>query len=398
MEPLLRVENLGKKFSRDLKASLKSGARSLIRTYLGDKQRAATLESKEFWAVRDVSFELRRGEVLAILGQNGAGKSTLLKCIAGKLRHDVGSVQMNGSIGHLLEMSAGFEPALSGRENARLRGRLMNLRGKALDKYVADVAEFADIGEFLDSPVQFYSSGMRARLGFAASSVMNPDILIIDEVLAVGDLSFRLKCYERINEMARNAAVLFVSHSLGQVARMCNRGLYLEKGRALYDGDVQRAITLYQDKLGHGNEKVKRHTLNPELIGLTLLASNARAGGPGHVMAYGTPLALDIDISRLPANAQIRVVLRDASQGVIMDWNSARAPLAWPDSPATLRADLGKVELSPGAYSLFVQAMSPDGVEHLCLSESIPFRVSGDYLYAVPVQRMADWKFNQSDK
>ncbi|MEX0830738.1 MAG: polysaccharide ABC transporter ATP-binding protein [Nitrospirales bacterium] len=392
METLLRVEGLGKKFSRDLKASMKAGAKSILNSYFGARQDVVTLKSKEFWALRDVSLELRRGEVLAVLGHNGAGKSTLLKCIAGKLQSDTGSIHINGSIGHMLEMSAGFEQALSGKENVRLRGRLLNLKGRAIEKYIQEVADFADIGEFFDAPVQFYSSGMRARLGFAASSVMNSDILILDEVLAVGDLSFRIKCYERINEISRKAGVLFVSHSLGQVARMCNRGIFLEKGRVLYDGSAQEAIRIYQDKLGQGNEKSNRYVLNPDLVSIELFASGNKVSA-GQSINYGEPLALKGDISKVPREAQLRVLLRDAGSGLIMDWNSARNNIEWPRNPTCVCADLGPVELNPGAYSVSVQVMSPDGREHLCMSSAIPFRVTGELLYAIPVQKRANWSF-----
>lgn len=392
MEALLKVNQVGKKYSRDLGASLRTGARALLRSYVGDQSDTKTLEDREFWAVRDVSFELRRGEVLAILGHNGAGKSTLLKCIAGKLKLDAGTVTLNGRIGHLLEMSAGFEQTLTGRENVRLRGQLMNLRGKALDAYIDEVADFADLDEFFDSPLQFYSSGMRARLGFAASSAMKPDVLIIDEVLAVGDLSFRLKCYERINAMARSAAVLFVSHSLGQVARMCQRGIYLEKGRVLLDGPVQQAIAMYQDKLGSINEKTKRHVLNPELVDLTFFVSGVRVES-GCQIKYAESMELDIDISRVPRNAQLRVILKDAGNTLLMDWSTVRSALEWPTSPTTVRVQLGPAELNPGSYSLSLLVSSADGIEHLCISESLTFRVVGALHYALAVQRRANWIF-----
>jgi len=391
MGSLLKVEKAGKKFSRDLKASLRTGARSLLRSYLaGDTNTQTPLEAEEFWALKDVSFELRRGDVLAIIGQNGAGKSTLLKCIAGKLQLDAGKIELNGQIGHLLEMSAGFDPTLTGRENVQLRGRLMNLRGAQLADYVSQVAEFAELDEFFDSPVQFYSSGMKARLGFSASSVMTPDLLIIDEVLAVGDLSFKLKCYERINDLAKNAAVLFVSHSLGQVARMCTRGMYLEKGRVLLQGEAQEAIAMYQDKLGQGNEKAKRQTLNPELVSLKLMVGAQQYQADARI-PYGEELVLEMDVSRIPANAQLRVYLRDASSGIVMDWNSARSDFFRAESMSKVRAGLGPAELNPGAYSLTLQVMSHDGREHHCVSDRVNFRVSGDLLYAVPIQRRAKW-------
>lgn len=392
MAALLKVQGLSKKYSRDLKASVGFAARDLLRGIVGVSDDKPKLRKTEFWALKDVNFELCRGEVLAILGHNGAGKSTLLKCIAGKLHVDSGSVTRKGEIGYLLEMSAGFSPTMTGRDNVSVRGRLMGKRGKSLDSYISQVEEFAGIGEFFDAPVQFYSSGMKSRLGFAASSVMEPDILIIDEVLAVGDLAFRLQCYERINEMARKAAVIFVSHSTGQVARLCDRGIYLDKGRVLFNGGVQEAISLYQDQLGVKSENKQGHSLNPELVSFTVIADGA-IWSKENSIAYGSLLSLDIDVSKLQPHSQIRVVLKDVSQSVIADWNSARTQLDWPDVKKSLRSELGPVELAPGYYSLFLQIMSPDGVEHLCFSESVSFRVSGDYLYANAIQRNARWSF-----
>lgn len=397
MDALLQVEGLWKKYSRNLGASVRYAAKDLLRNATGAGSGNRELRDTEFWALREVDLTLRRGEVIGVLGHNGAGKSTLLKCIAGKLCADKGKVVRRGELGHLLEMSAGFAPSMTGRDNVSVRGRLMGKRGKDLARYIAQVEEFADIDEFFDSPVQFYSSGMKSRLGFAASSVIEPDILIIDEALAVGDLAFRLRCYERINEISRKAAVIYVSHSIAQVARLCNRGIYLEKGRVLFDGGVQQSIALYQDKLGVHNENKRGHVFHADLVSLDLLVGGETLT-PGQLVPYGTSLTLNVDISKLPVNAQVRILLKDSSQSVLMDWNSARVSLAWPHSATYLRADLGKAELSPGAYSLSVQIMSPDGVDHLSLSEAIPFRVTGDYFYAIPVQRMANWNFSDGKK
>jgi lipopolysaccharide transport system ATP-binding protein len=392
-ETLLEVEGLWKKYSRDLKASVRFAAKDLFRSSIGLMANAPPdLRETEFWALKDISFTLKRGEVLALVGHNGAGKSTLLKCIAGKISADRGNIARKGEIGHLLEMSAGFVPTMTGRENVAIRGRLMGKRGKGLKRYIEEVEEFADIEEFFDSPVQFYSSGMKSRLGFAASSVIEPDILIIDEVLAVGDLAFRLRCYERINQIARNAAVLFVSHSLGQVARMCNRGIYLEKGQVLLDGSTQSAIAAYQDRLGEANEKTKRHVLNPEMISFSLLVFGDKVES-GHKVQYGESLGLDIDVSKIPSKAQIRILLKDAASGLIMDWNSARNPMEWPEHPRRVRADLGKAELNPGAYSLSILVSTPDGIGQVCVSDALPFRVVGDLFYAVTIQKQADWLF-----
>ncbi len=392
MDKLLHVNGLWKKYSRDLNASVRYATRELLHNATGVNQSGNQLRDTEFWALRDINFSLRRGEVLGILGHNGAGKSTLLKCIAGKLHNERGQVIRNGELGHLLEMSAGFAPMLTGRDNITIRGQLLGKRGKDLQHYISEVEEFAGVEEFFDAPVQFYSSGMKSRLGFAASSVIEPDILIIDEVLAVGDLAFRLRCYERINELARKSAVIFVSHSIGQVSRLCTRGMYLEKGKMLYEGDVQQTISMYQDNIGIGSAGKKYTTLNPELTTLRFLVEGQICEGESDV-DYGSNIKVDVDVSSLPKDAQIRIILKDISQNLLMDWNSKRGNIAWPESARFIRVDLGQAELASGIYLLSAQIMTPNGAEHLCISEPVVFRVKGDMLYPNAVQKQANWEF-----
>jgi len=392
MDSLIEVNDLWKKYSRNLKASLRYAARDLLASSVGAHSVEEKLRESEFWALRNINFSVQRGEVLGIMGHNGAGKSTLLKCIANKIKYDRGSVDIRGELAHLIEMSAGFSPTMSGRANVKVRGQLLGKRGKQLKQYIDEVAEFADIGEFFDSPVQFYSSGMKSRLGFAASSVINPDILILDEVLAVGDLPFRIKCYERINELAKKTAVLFVSHSPGQVARLCDRAIYIEKGRQVYEGDPQGAIALYQDKLEKAGQSKTKGVLNPEMVSLIFKANNQQCD-PGKKISYGDELTLEIDISRIPPDSQLRVILRSTASGAIADWNSVRSQLQWPDSATKLVVELGYAELNPGSYSLSLQVMSPNGREHICLSEHLPFRVGGELMYGIAMQKRANWIF-----
>ena len=392
METLIEVKSLWKKYSKNLKASAKYAARDMLKNSFGTSKLSEQLRETEFWALQDISFSVQRGEVLGIMGHNGAGKSTLLKCIAGKLKSDVGEINMKGNLSHLIEMSAGFSPTMTGRSNVRVRGQLLGKRGKDLNVFVDKVAEFADIGEFFDAPVQFYSSGMKSRLGFAASSVLEPDILILDEVLAVGDLPFRLKCYERINELVRNAAVLFVSHSQGQISRLCHRVIYLQKGLAIYDGDAQGALSLYREKMDEKIIKKSNNTLNPDLVSFSLIA-NGKPKAQECNLSYGDHLKLEINISRVPRDSQIRILLKSMARGVLMDWNSARNNLEWPISANKILADIGSIELSPGSYSFSLQVMSQDGREHLCLSEQFLFRVGGNLMYELPIQRRASWLF-----
>jgi lipopolysaccharide transport system ATP-binding protein len=246
-EVLVKVEGLSKKFCKDLKTSLWYGVKDLISNIHGNKNERL-LRNKEFWAVKDINFELRRGECLGLIGHNGAGKSTLLKILNGLINPDAGKVTIKGRVGALIELGAGFNPILSGRENIYNNGAVLGFTKKEIAAKVEDIIDFSEIREFIDMPVQNYSSGMKVRLGFAVAAQMEPDVLIIDEVLAVGDVAFRMKCYKRILELIENTAVIFVSHNLGQILRVCTFGMTMNYGEMKYIGDLSKAITIYEEQ------------------------------------------------------------------------------------------------------------------------------------------------------
>lgn len=248
---LIEVKGVSKKFSRSLKRSMAYGMRDIAAAMLGIKKDRSVLRNQEFWAVKDVSFNLRRGECLGLIGRNGAGKSTLLKMLNGLIMPDEGSITMRGKIGALIELGAGFNPLLTGRENIFINGQLLGFTKKEVEEKLSAILEFADIGEFIDSPVQNYSSGMKVRLGFGIAAQMEPDVLIIDEVLAVGDLGFVLKCFNTIDNLLQNTAVIFVSHNMPQVSRICTSILLMEKGKMRFlDNDVSKGIDLYYTGFG----------------------------------------------------------------------------------------------------------------------------------------------------
>ncbi|CAE8669088.1 unnamed protein product [Polarella glacialis] len=235
-EVLVRVENVSKKFCRDLKTSLWYGVKDLTGELLGGRQGQSELRPKEFWAVKDVSFELRRGECLGLIGRNGAGKSTLLKMLNGLIKPDTGKITMDGRVGALIELGSGFNPILTGRENIYNNGSVLGISKKEIDKVIDEIIAFSEIEKFIDSPVAYYSSGMKVRLGFSVAVHMKPDVLILDEVLAVGDSGFKIKSFNKINEMMKNAAVIFVSHSMPNVAIISNKILLMEYGQMEFHG------------------------------------------------------------------------------------------------------------------------------------------------------------------
>lgn len=202
---------------------------------------------KEFWALKEVSFEVKRGERVAILGLNGAGKSTLLKVIAGVLKATEGKVERSGVLVPLLELGAGFDPQYTGAENIYLYGAMLGYQKPFLKERYEEIVRFSELGDFIHVPLKNYSSGMRARLGFSIATLVEPDILILDEVLSVGDVKFRKKSENRIKEMFdKGTTVLFVSHNLAQVRSLCTRALWLENGHLREDGPVEEVTEHFE--------------------------------------------------------------------------------------------------------------------------------------------------------
>ena len=203
-------------------------------------------EVVEVWALKDVSFEIEEGEVLGIIGDNGSGKSTLLKILSRVTAPTSGKAILHGKVGSLLEVGSGFHPDLSGRENVYLSGAIQGMKRAYIDTIFDEIVDFAGVEQYIDTPVKYYSSGMYVRLAFAAASYLNPDIIIIDEVLSVGDARFQKKSLERMEKLAKSGkTVLFVSHSLSTVSRLCDRGLYLKNGKCEFFGSALEACTKY---------------------------------------------------------------------------------------------------------------------------------------------------------
>ena len=203
---------------------------------------------KEFWALKDVSFSLKKGEILGIVGFNGSGKSTILKIVAGVLEPTTGNVQVKGKVAPLIELGAGFDPELTARENIFLNGSVLGYSKKFMENKFDEIVEFSELREFLDTPLKNFSSGMYARLGFAIATVIAPDILIADEILAVGDFHFQEKCEKKIKEMMKQGtSILFVSHSIEQVEQLCDRVIWLEKGTLKMEGSVLEVCEAYRN-------------------------------------------------------------------------------------------------------------------------------------------------------
>jgi lipopolysaccharide transport system ATP-binding protein len=273
-EPVISAQGLGKCYSM---AGQRSASRLslLVDSLRGDTIGSHTAAASQFWALRDISFDIMPGEALGILGRNGSGKSTLLQLLAGTLAPTAGSVRVRGRIAALLELGSGFNPEFTGRENVYLNASILGLSRSDVDARFDDIASFADIGGFLDQPVKTYSSGMLVRLAFAVQVQLNPDVLIVDEALAVGDALFQKRCYQRIDELRqRGVTLLFVSHDQEAVRTLTDRAMLLEKGRLLQLGTSASVLLAYR-KVLHEEERAWHAAQMTRVEQHAALASNA---------------------------------------------------------------------------------------------------------------------------
>ena len=225
--------------------------------YKNDKQRLLSVFSKripykEKKAANDVSFTINQGESVAIFGKNGAGKSTVLKMITGVAYPTTGDIMVEGRVSALLELTSGFDPELTGRENIFLKGQLCGLKDKEIKELEEEIVDFAEVGEYIDQPVRTYSSGMKARLGFAVNVNIRPEILIVDEALSVGDRAFRDTCVQKVNSIVEkdNVTLLFVTHATETARKFCKRGIVMKSGKIIYDDDIDSAIEVYNESMG----------------------------------------------------------------------------------------------------------------------------------------------------
>jgi len=285
---LIKVDGVSKKFCRSLKKSLWYGLKDIAVEAVGRNGGHDRLRPEEFWAVNDVSFELRRGECLGLIGRNGAGKTTLLKMLNGLIKPDKGRIEMRGRVGALIALGAGFNPILTGRENIYVNGSILGLTKREIDKIIGDIIDFSEVGEFIDSPVQSYSSGMQVRLGFAVATAMEPDVLLLDEVLAVGDVKFRAKCYHRIGQLLMKAAVIYVAHDMNQIGRICNQVMTLSRGNIIFLGEPALGITKYMQENSDSDRQLNRSCdvwkEELKIESIQVCPSQIRSGEPVHVI------------------------------------------------------------------------------------------------------------------
>ena len=365
-ETLVEVTGLSKKFCKDLKTSLWYGVKDLVSGYSGNKKERQ-LRPKEFWAVNDISFTLKRGECLGLIGHNGAGKSTLLKILNGLINPDEGKVVMRGRIGALIELGAGFNPVLSGRENIYNNGAVLGFSRKEIDQKLQTIIDFAELEEFIDMPVRNYSSGMKVRLGFAIAAQLEPDVLIIDEVLAVGDMGFVLKCFKTIDTILPHTAIIFVSHSMPMVSRICNQIILMDRGVAKFQGEnISKAIDLYYTRFATNDSNVIFTDDTVELVNVELNNSKNINGIPK--IKWGEDFNLNIIFKlceKITPTLKMSLNIFDKEQRPVAIFKN-NVDFSKYSEKDSLKFCLihSKIQLSKGFYSLNILLSDKDGPKY----------------------------------
>ncbi|MFT7072991.1 ABC transporter ATP-binding protein [Patiriisocius sp. Uisw_017] len=397
-EVLVKVEGLSKKFCKDLKTSLWYGVKDIFGN-IGSNAKENLLRPKEFWAVRDVSFELRRGECLGLIGHNGAGKSTLLKMLNGLINPDEGKITMNGRVGALIELGAGFNPILTGRENIYNNGAVLGFTKKEIDAKVEDIIEFAEIREFIDMPVQNYSSGMKVRLGFAVASEMEPDILIIDEVLAVGDVGFRVKCLNRISKMLEFCTTIFVSHGMPLIARTATRIILMDKGQIEVNShDVSQGIEAYFNKF---KTRTKDGVISGNrLVDVLQFSINGISNSEVIPIEFNSSLMMSINVEVKKEVSQyfISIAFIDAETKIVANLFSSVTNVKFSrQGKVILKCGLDNCLLGAGNYNVSIainQILSSEnrGDIYYHNTEMAKINVYGVITAIAPVQFIGNWQ------
>lgn len=379
IEPLLSVRNIGKRFTARRRQALRYGVIDIFGAAIGRAVREKPLRAHEYWALDSVSFDLHPGEAIAILGHNGSGKSTLLKILCGLLKPDRGSIERRGRIQSLIELGAGLNPALSGRENIRLWGAIHGAPPAIRAAMPERVQEFAELGDFIDAPVQSYSTGMVARLAFALAIAMEPDILLVDEVMAVGDLGFQNKCMRAVRAyLDRGGAVVLVSHVMSHVQSICQSAILLDHGAVAFHGSVTDTIAAIRRRTGQYSGTAPQGSHD----GVVKLHDVRLVSGKGGRPCTGKPSRVELDIE-VETAAEYGLGFgfwnADGSACITGDYRFDGFHLA--RGRQRIYFDIDRLPLLPGRFQLralvFEAGMTHPIVERGWLSPGFSAQVSG---------------------
>lgn len=413
---VLSVRNVSKKFCRNLKRSMYYGIKDLACSVMGVQQGMNGLRKDEFRALDEVTLELRRGEGLGLVGPNGSGKSTLLRLISGIFPPDHGEIAVRGRIGALIALGAGFHPHMTGHENIHLNGTILGMTQQEIRRKLDSIVDFADIPGFMDAPVSTYSSGMRARLGFAIAVSVDPDILLVDEVLAVGDIRFRSKCYRKLAELqGKGTTFLLVAHNPQVILTVCERACYLRGGQTILDGPTAEVLDAYErdqfsDQVGQVSGSLNlpaRAETESHGIDLTSVAFTDRDGGLSDPIVMGEPATLRVGfvahrrVKRLSLNLKFTGVAADAGLALFLSNFNDRQEFDVSPGNHVAHVVLPYVGLKPGGYNLRLVARD-GGTSVVDVVERFQFRVdkssgSGDTSLS-PFYQPRQWLIQNSSR
>ncbi|SRR5713226_7557037 len=405
-EIAIHVENVGKlyrigelqkyKALRDtlsdaLYAPFRAAA-SLLNGRNGHEPTASSRSSNNhFWALKEVSFEVKKGEVVGIIGRNGAGKSTLLKILSRITKPTEGYVRIHGRVGSLLEVGTGFHPELTGRENIYLNGAIIGMRKKEIDRKFDEIVAFAEVEKFIDTSVKLYSSGMYVRLAFAVAAHMEPEIMLVDEVLAVGDAAFQKKCLGKMSDVAKQGrTVLLVSHNMGVLREIVGRAVWLDEGRTLYDGDITEAISRYLSSGQMSNDMVVDLSNHPRRRpGMKTILKHTvcktSSGIPSKDFSQSDEVILELDYAafdgvKLSGAGFILTTMEGIRVGGFNTYMAYQPPYKLPQ--------VGKVtfiiparQLTPGSYFVTVSLGSHQGILEDKVENAISFTIQSSDIY-----------------
>jgi ABC-2 type transport system ATP-binding protein len=368
-DTVIRVADVSKHFRIRKDKSLKE---RIVNAGRGRKH------AEEFWALRDIGFEVSSGSTLGLIGHNGSGKSTLLKVIGGILTPDTGYVERRGRLAALLELGAGFHEDLTGRENVYLNGSILGLSRKQIDRYFEEIVDFSGIERFIDTQVKFYSSGMYVRLAFSVAVHVDPEILLVDEVLAVGDEPFQRKCMERIKQFQRDGrTIAFVTHSLDQVRQLCDRVIMLDGGQMIIDGTPVEALRAFRDRYAEqAGVEPEEGSRRLEVIKTTVTDGD---GHPKDRFAPGDDLAVEIDVQAHEPTARWVVTCSFTNQLDLLVYGTNSdlrgVELGPIDGQRRVRFLFRDIPLVEGQYLVSIAVRPPDGPEYHVLERTVGFSV-----------------------
>ncbi len=376
----LKITNLGKKYTIGVQ---KEGT---LRSAISNIFRSSSSKGKDFWALRNVSFEIPKGEVIGIIGKNGAGKSTLLKLISQITKPSEGQIEINGRVASLLEVGTGFHPELTGRENIFLNGTILGMSRKEVKSKFDEIVSFSGIEKFIDTPVKHYSSGMYVRLAFAVAAHLEPEILIIDEVLAVGDAEFQKKCLGKMDEVAKTGrTVLFVSHNMAAIKNLCKTGILIDKGQVTYKGTIDETIQQYNSTHTIAKSKFDTSDFTSRKRGIHQIYINSVEFN----QAFFVPSSeLEISISLgqkedFNGKIDLSIFIFDGLNNTVYQLSSFyfNKELVYKKNDL-FKFLLNRINLSPGMYHVGIW-LSGNGIEQDYIENYVSFEVNQGNIYEI---------------